>query len=455
MLDALIFSTFLFLGIVAFSVRQGRVSLANPFVLYLLFHFISYLWRAWRIWLWPDLAMYPWMKINPTEEEQIRALMACNLGLLAFWVGYGLQPRKIVERLRLHPVPVNRQVVLLVGGAIAVLAAYYLRGHLGGEVRMLKLRTGHRVLVGTTHYLTNAPQYAGSIGILWAGLFGLRPWVVAYLGAYFLSCLIRGGRRWAFVLGALAVMFVDMWRRGRHWPRASWLIAGLLVFLLFGIIGASRQAIREIVQGQKPPQTLLEYVKEAPLEAESNFGTFENVVYVTKFVPRVSGAYSYGTQYLMLFMLPIPRVLWPQKPIRTSSIDLQAFGNFFGLTTTVIGDLYLSLGWYAVAVGMGLIGLVLRTVHSLYLRHRQVSWVGILYSLFLALLPQFYRDGGITIFSFMFIFIGPAAFTLWLASGTKERPFWRQRWISFGARQTAAEAVAPDSAYSAPPPESS
>lgn len=422
MLETLIFSTVLFVTVVIVSCHHRRVSLANPLVLYFLFHAVSYLWRAWRIYLSHDMVIFDWMLIEPTEGELIRTLLMCDLGLVAFWLGYSvLVPRRLVDGVKLRPLPLNRRVALLIGAGFTVLGlyAFYRFTWAGGLKDATSLVGGRRVMTGSSAYLYAALTYVGSIGTLWVGLFGLRPWVVAFLVVYYVLCMIRGGSRWAFLLGVLSVVFVDMWQRGRRWPRRSWVISGAVVLLLFGAVGTSRTTLRNFVSGQGALNWNLGAI---PRAIERDMGTYDYLVYVAKFVPRDTG-YSYGTQYLKFLTLPIPRVLWPGKPVGdTSRVDLAPYGNFFGAVVTVIGDTYLNAGWPTLALGMLLVGATLGSLHRLYQNHRRLRWVAVVYALFLSLLPQFYRDGGGAIFVFIFFHVGPAAFTVWLAS----RPFTRR-----------------------------
>lgn len=443
MLDTLIFSTVLFAALVAIGVRRGRVTLANPLMLYFAFHFFAFLWRAWRVTFWPDQAMFWMLLITPTEEELSRALLLTDLGLVAICAGFWfVTPVRLVDRVKLQPLPTNNRTVLLVGAFFIAIGAYaFYRFAWSGGMDAVSTVAGaqRRVMVGSTAYLTQAPVYAGGIGTLFVGLFGLQPWVIAYLTIYYGASMVRGGGRWTFVLGALSVVLVDMWRRKARWPRTSWIIGGLVLAILFGLIGSSRTIIRSMVEGGE--NSISEHIWLVPKQIERDLSTYEYLVYVVKFVPQNTG-WSYGTQYLKLFTMPIPRMLWPNKPIETSTVELNGHGNFIGAVTSVVGDMYLNAGWITVALGMLLLGSLLGGLHRIYQNHRDVRWVGIVYALALSLLPLYYRDGGIVIFVFLFMHVLPAAITLRLASGTAEVPWYRRRWLLW-RREAPVEAPPP------------
>ncbi|WP_207436492.1 hypothetical protein, partial [Sabulibacter ruber] len=49
--------------------------------------------------------------------------------------------------------------------------------------------------------------------------------------------------------------------------------------------------------------------------AGQDLGNFDYLSFILWVVPKESGTYTWFTQYLQLFTEPIPRVLWPAKPI--------------------------------------------------------------------------------------------------------------------------------------------
>jgi hypothetical protein len=63
---------------------------------------------------------------------------------------------------------------------------------------------------------------------------------------------------------------------------------------------------------------------------------------------------------------PVPRVFWPNKPI-DPGFDLPSTLGMKGvsLSTSIIGEWYLSYGWFAVVLGAWLHGRLARTANSL------------------------------------------------------------------------------------------
>src|SRR5436190_1316412 len=63
---------------------------------------------------------------------------------------------------------------------------------------------------------------------------------------------------------------------------------------------------------------------------------------------------------------PVPRVFWPGKPI-DPGFDLPAIVGMKGvsLSTSIIGEWYITFGWIAVVIGAWLHGRLARTVNQL------------------------------------------------------------------------------------------
>jgi hypothetical protein len=135
-------------------------------------------------------------------------------------------------------------------------------------------------------------------------------------------------------------------------------------------------------------------------------------------------ACSYGAQYLQIFTEPIPRVLWRGKPAGApmpSKVDFNSYGNFIGLTFSLPGDGFVCGGWIGVIIDVSLWGFLLGWAHRVFWRNTKNRLGCMMYLVGLAMVPQEYRDGGISITKFLlwnwlplFLWIG---LTWWLAGG--------------------------------------
>src|SRR5262249_41121211 len=134
-----------------------------------------------------------------------------------------------------------------------------------------------------------------------------------------------------------------------------------------------------------------------------DFANFDYLTGIISIVPERTGGYSYGLQYLQLFTEPIPRILWRGKPAGAPfvRVNLNAHANFVGLTLSLPGDGWISGGWLGVVVTMAVAGTFAGLAHRWFWRHSERLVPALFYISGLAMAPQWYRDGGISIFKFL------------------------------------------------------
>ena len=76
--------------------------------------------------------------------------------------------------------------------------------------------------------------------------------------------------------------------------------------------------------------------------------------------------YVYSQQVVFTLVRPVPRVLWPGKPV-TPGFDLAAEVGLRGvsLSSSILGEWYMSWGWWAIVFGGLLHGLLAKTVNTI------------------------------------------------------------------------------------------
>ena len=114
------------------------------------------------------------------------------------------------------------------------------------------------------------------------------------------------------------------------------------------------------------------------LHVDDNFLRLGQII---DFVPK-KYPFVYEKQVVFALVRPIPRVFWPGKPIN-AGFDLAEANNRYGISfsSSVIGEFYLSLGWFAVFLGGWLYGRLAGMVSLLLIRNVESANV-LLYSLF-------------------------------------------------------------------------
>jgi oligosaccharide repeat unit polymerase len=87
-------------------------------------------------------------------------------------------------------------------------------------------------------------------------------------------------------------------------------------------------------------------------------------------IARSEEDHMMGESFIMFLVAPIPRLIWPEKPsVRLGPYVGQAlldFNNNSGAPPSAIGEFYINFGMTGVVLGMFLMGVLLKIVHSTY-----------------------------------------------------------------------------------------
>lgn len=112
-----------------------------------------------------------------------------------------------------------------------------------------------------------------------------------------------------------------------------------------------------------------------------------------------NGDYTYGTQYLRILIWPIPRQIWADKPVYTSIVDLNKYGDFRYLTVGVYTDTFMAFSFASLLVMMTLLGVFFAKIYDVLCRGVRVSHV-MFFWIVLIFAKTILRDGGVTVFYF-------------------------------------------------------
>lgn len=110
---------------------------------------------------------------------------------------------------------------------------------------------------------------------------------------------------------------------------------------------------------------------EDSLLANENWMSVSKSAHIYSKVPS-SVDYQFGRTFWNAFLTPIPRVIWPEKPIVRSDIlvEFDILGlppeRRTGASPRIVGEFYLNWGWPGVFVGMFLLGWFLRRIWDWY-----------------------------------------------------------------------------------------
>ncbi|GEM_PF-4225075 len=126
----------------------------------------------------------------------------------------------------------------------------------------------------------------------------------------------------------------------------------------------------------------------------SSFSLFKPTAAIMRYIPH-HHPFLLGESFLYTLILPIPRVIWPQKPYPEFLKILWKItgGRFFGYAVPNIGEYYANFGIPGVIVFMALLALIFKTAYITYRKYRKNEFVLMSYSIFLFYIFQIISRG--------------------------------------------------------------
>jgi len=407
----------LWLVVLGVFLSSGQTSIFHPMGIYLGFHLLVFILRPFLVIFLGFHSVWDYTGFNPEPEDLIRTLAVSSVGLVVLAVSCLL-----IGRTRLGfpegPLPsFSREqgyALVVITIMLVPLIAYSIYAA-GGDTGAVRAANGVMTLTKTTGYITDAQFMLAPLLCLWLvktrfHWLNLVP-ILLYL-AYRTWC---GWARWTIILFFITLVFQYCWYHRLRWLPAWMLGAAALVFMLFNVIGHNRDMLKTLLsegtlvvnQDGTGPGMTVEEKRQQQLDT-LDFANFDYLTVVDAIIPKRTERYSYGAQYLQLFTEPIPRILWPGKPAGApvAFFSLNQYVNFTGLTVSLVGDGWTSGGWIGVVITMALAGAILGLAHRSFWARSSLPLPSMLYVSFLGIAPNWFRDGGISVFKFlMFIWL--------------------------------------------------
>lgn len=397
----LIFGVVLWLGVAAWYVRRPIASVYHPITYYLIFHGVLFTIRPVLAWQFGYTDIYRTYQFQPSLDEKATVLAAADLALLVFVavaarVG-DLPFAKASPRERGQPVRFDTALwltaLLCTPAALASLANSLSQRSVG--YHSMVMVQGVSINTTANGYFTDAVLMLGPLVALfaWAGRF--RPWALMPALLFVFAKAGTGGR-WPFVMTAMSLALFWMYDRRLRWPpaRLTLLVAAPLL-LLFTAVGEDRgSGIRRLVTGAAETARANDYFRHRPLES-MDYGNMEFFEYIVHAVPGRTGTYDWFLSNLQVFTEPVPRVLWPGKPIGApvKLFSLWDHGTPIGMTMSLPGQGWMQAGWLGVVIWTALFGWAYGRLYNWFVRSRQSVLETALFLILLPISLQVFRDG--------------------------------------------------------------
>lgn len=423
---ALVLSVLCFLAVTLVFSRSRAFSVFHPLTFYLAFHGFIFVFRPIVAYFLDFRVVYTLYRFFPSLSDKLTVIIGSNVGLLAFAffamragnveMRFGQDRFAVDERNRLIPAALWTFVIVTPIGIYSLLWRWT-RAATDLQDMVMDKGTGAFVNTAANGYLADAQFMLATACAMLGWLFRFRLIALMPLAAFILFRAGTGGRG-AFVTAAVCLGLLWLYERRERLPNVRTIMAGVLLVLMFTVVGADRgRAIRQFVGGDDTTEMAGSYdVKFLEGMDYANLEYFEFLVYA---VPQRTGSYDYFADHLMLFTEPVPRVLWAGKPVGSpvQFFKLFDYGYPVGMTRSLPGEGWTGLGWLGIIFWCGLWGHVLGLVYRRFVVTGQDTFGVLAYMMLLGILVVAYRDGTvITIARSGLFYFAPIALWIWFAN---------------------------------------
>jgi hypothetical protein len=405
------------LVLVIAAIWAGTSTFWHPLSIYLFFHVYSFTWRAIQL-IMGAAPMYASSRdldiICPEEFE--RAILLADVALVCFTIGAALAQSHF--RWKAQFPRIRRTMELRI---VYLVCAFCLPL---GLCMLIMAKTGVEIAdtLASSGYMMAITMWP--IGCLIALIFikGFRTILVIPTCAYLIIVGLQGYHRFMFILPMLCLSAIYLQQKGKRWPTYVMLIFGMSMVILFPSL---KHIGRAISSGDYDDAASL--TARAFYSASDRNSVSEKEFISEGFLDQYAGALTmidnngktyWGSTYLAIVTLPIPRQLWRDKPgLADFMYDISTPGRPYsteGRIITYIGESYLNFRYLGIfliplALGFGLSYWCLVATTGPWLRHNRFIYI----LAFMAFI-QLFRDGLLSLILFTVVHNMPALF-IWVA----------------------------------------
>ena len=430
---ALALSVVCFALVTGYFVRGPSFSLYHPLTFYSAFHGFIFVFRPIVARISDFNLVYRSYQFSPSASDKLTVILAANIGFLAF-AFFCLQSGNvamrfkqdgfaIAERERLKPllfwvlalcVPVGLYSLTKVWNGAASTGVGY-------DTMIQDVATGVSINTQGNGYLAEAQLMLATCGALVAWVFRFRLLALLPLIGFVVFRAGTGGRG-PFVTALVTVGLLYLYEHRRRMPSLRISAMLVAVVLIFNTVGNDRGlAIRKALGNDTGSEVFYQTRANERFLEGMDFANLEYFEYLVYAIPQRTHTYGYFLDSLQVFTEPVPRVLWKNKPIGApfDRINLLDYGRPIGMTRSLPGEGWYSLGWAGVIIWCGLYGYVLGWIYRRFAEGPQSAFKVAAYMIFVPILIVAFRDGQlVTIFRQGLFYLAPVAIWFWLARYT-------------------------------------
>lgn len=406
-----------YLAILAYYLKSPCASALHPATFYAAVHGFVFVIRPILVWIGDYTKVYAVYKFTPTMDVKITTIAITALAYVIVMMSLMYFANRPMKFLNI-PDDIRKRMqkpILFVFILLAPLCVYALIK--GWEARaydnytMILAEGGVRINTTGVGYITEAPHMMIPLSLMvaWAFRFKLLS-LIPFVAFVFLKA--GTGGRGAFIIAAAAMGLLYLYENRRVWPTPRILLLIGASLALFTIVGNDRGAgLRSyIISDEVHDKIGGSQIENRAFLDGMDYANLEYTEYMVRAIPDRTRTYGYFVDNLQLFTEPVPRVLWPGKPIGApiKMWDLFDYGNPIGMTVSVPGYGWAQLGWLGVIIYSLFIGFALSKIYNAFLNNRHAPLIIIAYFDFLGSTILYIRDGVLlTVFRSQLFYLFP------------------------------------------------
>ena len=394
--------------------RFGRLSIYHPATTYLIFHSFAFTTRL--VFLTNGAAFFLGGQIDYFTEievhEIVRAAYLADLGFISMTTAW------LVESNRRRPLNSSKSVIIMDGNVLKAVLLITVPIGIWGIFSQLYIPGFGKAQVdfGTwsdSSYLQNTQNLLILSLLMIIFKYGFQRYSLLIVGLCLFILAFQGQHRYRVLVPCLFLLFLYLHRRQKQWlsPRLILMIMlGIMIFLPMKYVG-------KLIQQGASSEDLIEFASEyresLGVGANADFSFLDMYASTLTLIDQ-KGGYYYGSTYLNLLLIPIPRQFWEGKPslvqwitdVSTPSRNLKELGAI----PTIYGEAYVNFGiWGIIFIPFLFAKYSTRWYfHVLNVHPESINLY--LYLYFAAIMVQVYRDGLTSIIIFLSAYNMPGFF---------------------------------------------
>ena len=427
---ALALSVVCFLLVAGYFARSPSFSMFHPLTFYSAFHGFIFVFRPIVARINDFNLVYRGYQFTPSPSDKLTVILASNLGFLAFAffclmsgnvaMRFKQDGFAVAERERLKPLLFWVFAICVPIGLYSLVKGWNGAAMTGFGYDTMIMDAGTGTFVNTigNGYLAEAQLMLATCGALTAWIFRFRLFALMPLLAFVVFRAGTGGRG-PFVTGLVTVGLLYLYEHRRRMPSLQ--IGALLVavVLIFNTVGNDRGlAIRKAIGNDTTSTVFVQNRADERFLEGMDFANLEYFEYLVYAIPQRTQTYGYFLDNFQVLTEPIPRILWKSKPIGApfNRIYLLDYGSPIGMTRSLPGEGWYSLGWLGVIIWCGLWGYVLGLIYRRFVQGSQNAIKTAAYMIFVPILIVAFRDGQlVTVLRQGLFYIGPVILWFYVA----------------------------------------